>query len=186
MSPASQEPILYARLPDGIVIIRVNGKGTHQQTSALLHVFQMTRDLNPPPSYVIDLDQCTTMDSTFMGTLASIGLHQRRERGTSVVVVNSKEHVRYLLNTLGLHYILDLRPEQGQDCAADGVGGAAAQAGDAAFKPAEAPAMTNLDRIVMMIEAHKTLVDVDEGNEVKFDSVIKSLRDSLAREQKRN
>lgn len=177
MSPACTEPILYARLPDGIVIIRVIGKGTHQQTSGLLHVFQMTRDQNPPPSYIIDLDQCTTMDSTFMGTLASIGLYQRRERGTSVVVTNIKDHVRYLLNTLGLHYILDLRPDRGET---------PAPAGDEAFTPAAAPSMTNIDRIVMMIEAHERLIDVDGENEIKFESVLKSLRDSLAREQQRN
>lgn len=176
MSPSCSDPILYARLPDGIVIIRVIGKGTHQQTSNLLHVFQITRDQTPPPSYIIDLDQCTTMDSTFMGTLASIGLHQRRELGTSVVVTNIKEHVRYLLNTLGLHYILDLRPDKGK---------VTDRVGDDDFTAAEPPPMSHVDRIVMMIEAHERLIDVDGENEIKFESVLKSLRDSLAREQQR-
>jgi anti-anti-sigma factor len=176
MSPSCSDPILNARLPDGIVIIRVIGKGTHQQTSNLLHVFQVTRDQAPPPSYVIDLDQCTTMDSTFMGTLARIGLHQRRERGTSVVLTNIKEHVRYLLNTLGLHYILDLRPDRGK---------VAESVASEDFTPAAAPEMSHLDRIVMMIEAHERLIDVDGENEIKFESVLKSLRDSLAREQQR-
>ena len=177
MSAAFTEPILYARMPDGIVVIRVLGKGTHQQASNLLHVFQTTRDLNPPPFYVIDLDQCTTMDSTFMGTLASIGLFQRREQGSSVVVTNLSDHVRNLLNTLGLQYILDLRAEHGKTME---------HVDSEAFKPADPPAISNLDRILMMIEAHEQLVDANDGNEIKFESVLKNLRESLAREQQRN
>lgn len=176
MNAACTDPILYARLPDGIVIIRVIGKATHQQTNNLLHVFQTTRDQNPPASYIIDMDQCTTMDSTFMGTLASIGLHQRRERGTSVVMTNLSDHVRNLLNTLGLHYILDLRPDKTAE---------AQKAGEEAFQPSDAPEISHTDRILMMLEAHQRLIDINGGNEIKFESVIKSLRESLAREQKK-
>ena len=174
MCSAPPEPILYARLPDGIVVIRVSGKGTYQQSGGLFHVFELTRDLQPPPRYVIDLDQCTTMDSTFMGTLASIGLHQRRELGSTVVVTNITQHVRYLLTTLGLQYILDLR--QGRVEVAD-------PSGCEAFAPARAPEQSKVDQIVMMIEAHQRLVDIGGQNEIKFEGVLKSLRDSLDREK---
>jgi anti-anti-sigma regulatory factor len=168
--------VQFARLPDGIVIIRVSGKGTHQQSSSLKHIFEATREANPTPRYVIDLDQCTTMDSTFMGTLASIGLFQRRELGSSVIVANLKEHVRYLLNTLGLQYILDLR---------SGLPDPSAGVGEGAFAPAQAPELSHLDRILMMIEAHERLVDIDSENEIKFEGVLKSLRDSLDQEKNR-
>jgi anti-anti-sigma regulatory factor len=172
MCPATPDPIQYARLRDGIVVIRVLGKGTFQQSAGLLHVFEITRDQQPAPHYVIDLDQCTTMDSTFMGTLASIGLHQRRTQKSQVIVANIKDHVRYLLNTLGLQYILDLRPDK-----------VALPPADGAYAPANAPEMNNLDRILMMIEAHEYLIDIDSQNEVKFEGVLQSLRDSLHREQ---
>lgn len=174
MSSPISEPIQYARLPEGIIVVRVSGKGTHQQSGSLLHVFELTRGENPPPRYVIDLDQCTTMDSTFMGTLASIGLFQRREVGSSVIVTNISSHVRYLLNTLGLQYILDLRSASEH---------APPPASEAQFTPANAPEMSRLDRIVMMIEAHERLVDIDSQNEVKFEGVLKSLRESLEHEQ---
>lgn len=175
MCPASPEPILFARLPGGIVVVRVCGKGTHQQSSSLLHVFEQTKDA-ASTRYVFDMDQCSTMDSTFMGTLASIGLFQRRERGSSVVVTNAKEHVRYLLNTLGLQYILDIRPDKNE--LPDNVN-------EETFTPANAPELSPLDRIVMMIEAHERLVDIDSQNEVKFEGVLKSLRESLEREKRR-
>ena len=176
MCPPLTEPVQYAQLPDGIVIVRVSGKGTHQQSSSLKHIFEVTRETDPPPRYIIDVDQCTTMDSTFMGTLASIGLFQRRELGSSMIVVNLRDHVRNLLNTLGLQYILDLRSGQPDP---------SVEMSDGMFAPAEAPALSHLDQIIMMIEAHERLVDIDSENEIKFDGVLKNLRDSLDREKNR-
>jgi anti-anti-sigma factor len=171
------ETIQYACLSEGIVVIRVNGKGTHLESPILRHVFEQTRKNTPPARYVIDLDKCKTMDSTFMGTLASIGLHQRNSAGSSLIVVNANEHAVYLLNTLGLKYILDVRQEPAAD---------ARQTPGEAFTPATAPKIGAIDRILMMIEAHECLIDVDGQNEVKFEGVLKHLRESLEREQEQS
>ena len=175
-NPVPTEPIQYARFPDGIVVIRVCGKGTYQQSGSLLHILELTRN-SDATRYIFDLDQCTTMDSTFMGSLASIGLYQRRELGSSVILTNIKDHVRTLLNTLGLQYILDLRPGR-----ADLPEGAREEV----FRPAGAPEASPIDRLLMMIEAHERLVDLNNQNEVKFEGVLKSLRESLEREKRRS
>lgn len=167
---STPDPIQFARLADGIIVIRVNGKGTHVVSPSLCYVFDTTRDQTPPPRYIIDLDNCTTMDSTFMGTLASIGLFQRRATGTSVIVINIQDHVRHLLNTLGLKYVLDMRKDHVEMRQAESQMTAAPQ-----------PALTTVQRICMMLEAHERLVDIDSENEVKFEGVLKSLRDSLNR-----
>src|SRR5690606_25379805 len=109
MTVPAREPIQYARLPDGIVVIRVHGKGTHLLSPSLRRVYELTRDQEPAPRYVIDLQDCTTMDSTFMGTLASIGLYQRRHTGSATIVTNMSDHVRHLLEMLGLKFILEMR-----------------------------------------------------------------------------
>ncbi|HOE97166.1 MAG TPA: STAS domain-containing protein [Candidatus Sumerlaeota bacterium] len=178
MSPEPTEPIQYAHLPDNIIVIRVLGKGTHLQSPSLRYVFDQTRDAAPPPRYIIDLDRCTTMDSTFMGTLASIGLHQVERTGSRVIVTNIQEHVLRLLNTLGLKYILDLRANHDQTVNRLGLG-------EEAFTPAAGPRLDKLDRIVLMIEAHERLIDVDSQNEVKFQGVLRTLRQSLDEEQQR-
>ena len=178
MCSSHSEPIEYACLPAGIVIIRVSGKGTFQQSGSLFHVFESTRNMNPRPRYIIDLDQCGTMDSTFMGTLASIGIFQRREVGSSLIVTNIRDHVRYLFNTLGLQYILDIRKGGGEPSNPEDL--------PAEFKPAAAPEMSQLDRIVMMIQAHERLIDANDKNEIKFEGVLKSLRESLEREKRRH
>lgn len=172
MAPVNPEPIQYARLPEGIVVIKVIGKGTHLQSPALRHVFEITRDLKPAPQYIFDLEQCTMMDSTFMGTMASIGLYQRNALGTQTIVTNMDEHVHYLLDTLGLKYIMDLRTQGREPYTAQA---------ERNLKPVESPNISHVDRIVMMIEAHERLVSIDNQNEVKFQGVLKSLRESLER-----
>lgn len=176
MCPSQSESIQYALCPDGIVIIRVVGKGTHVESVALRHVFEQTRDLGDSVRYLMDLEQCTTMDSTFMGTLASIALHQRKSLGSSMIALNVKDHVRRLLDMLGLKYIVDIRkahPDLACECI-----------DQKRFTPANAPEIGKLDRIVMMIEAHERLVDIDSNNEIKFEGVLKGLRASLGREKK--
>lgn len=163
------DPIQYACLADAIVVIRVNGKGTHLISPSLCYVFDTTRKMLPPPRYIIDLDNCTTMDSTFMGTLASIGLFQRQATGSSAIVINMQDHVRRLLNTLGLKYILDMRKDHVDMNA------------ESKLEAAPNPELSRMQRICMMLEAHERLVDVDSENEVKFEGVLKSLRDSLGR-----
>jgi anti-anti-sigma factor len=171
------EPVQFARTKDGIVIVRVHGKGTHMQSAALRDVFDRTRELEPPVRYVIDLEHCTTLDSTFMGTLAAMANHQMKATGAQLVIVNIQKHVRYLLQTLGLNFILDMRQDP-----ATGTG--AVQPG--AFKPANAPNMTSLERMVMMIEAHEALVEADSENEIKFEGVLRDLRESLERAKRKN
>lgn len=168
------ESILYARLPEEIVVIRVSGKGNHQNSLALRRVVELTSEGDRCPQYVFDLEKCSTMDSTFMGVLASIGLRQHRVTGSKSAVVNVTAHVEELLNLLGLKYILDIRkpPDEGE---------AGLPESRRAFSAVEAPDLGKLDRIAMMIEAHERLIDVDGQNEARFRGVLQNLRDSLER-----
>lgn len=158
------------------MIIRVVGKGTHLESVALRHVFELTRDRADAVHYIVDLEFCATMDSTFMGTLASIALHQRQKDGSAMIALNVNDHVRRLLDMLGLKYILNIR-KSNHDALTEAAEGKR-------FTPANAPEISKLDRIVMMIEAHERLVDVDSNNEIKFEGVLKGLRQSLDREKK--
>jgi anti-anti-sigma factor len=168
------ECIQYATLPDDIVIIRVAGRANYQNSLALKQVFEKTSSENKSPNFVFDLERCDSMDSTFMGVVASIGLHQRRIRGTKSTVLNVSPHVRDLLDMLGLKFLLEIR-----DAEADGKSRPAVP--EARFSDVVPPETTKLDRIIMMIEAHERLIDVSDQNEVKFKSVLETLHDSLER-----
>lgn len=172
MSSTAAEPVQYAQTRDGIVIIRVSGKATHLQCPSLRYIFEKTKQNQPPPRYIIDMDQCTSLDSTFMGMLATMALHQRRATGSAMIVTNIQSHVRYLLGTLGLNFLLEMRSAPDSSMADVRVD---------RFKPAESPTLSPTERLLMMIEAHENLVDVDSQNELKFEGVLKHLRDSLER-----
>jgi len=173
------ETILYARLPEDIVVIRVAGKGNHQNSLALREVVNLTGTADKSPSYILDLDKCTTMDSTFMGIIASMALKQQRCVGTRTVVVNMNDHVRDLLSNLGLKYILDMRG------ASDGYHARALGQANS-YSSVETPDLDKIDRIILMIEAHERLIDVSSENEVQFKGVLQSLRDSLDRTRAQN
>ena len=157
------------------MIIRVVGKGTHLESVALRHVFEQTRDRAVAVHYIVDLEFCATMDSTFMGTLASIALHQRQKDSSAMIALNVNDHVRRLLDMLGLKYIITIR-KNNHDALTESCDGKR-------FTPANAPEISKLDRIVMMIEAHERLVDVDSNNEIKFEGVLTGLRQSLDNEK---
>lgn len=168
------ESILYACLPDDIVVIRVLGRGNHVNSAALRGVLDRTSTRDRCPFFIFDLEKCTAMDSTFLGVLASFALRQQQMRGSKAIAVHLSRQVRESLELLGLKYVLDLRagePPGGVDLGSKG----------ARFSAAPAPEIGKVDRIVMMIEAHERLIDIDGENEIKFRGVLQSLRESLDR-----
>ncbi len=174
------EPITYARLAGDVVVVRVAGRGDHQNSLALRQVLDLTGEGPPCPRFIFDLEQCISMDSTFMGVLASLALRQIRSSGSKPIIVNANAHVREQLDLLGLKFILDIRDGAG------GPGGLPPQAREAPFASVAPPEMGMIDRLVVMIEAHERLIDVDGQNEVRFRGVLQTLRESLERRREQS
>jgi len=159
--------------PDAVVI-KVHGRGTFQNSMDLQSLTETLRKKNPDMRFIIDLEHCITLDSTFMGTLAGISIEQNKAGMGYLTVVNAQQHTHQLLVNLGLSYILDMRemtksiPVREED-----------------FKRAEGEQASRFEQIVHMIKAHNQLIDLDTQNEIRFQSVIKYLQDSLEREKKK-
>lgn len=169
--------ILYARLSGGYVVVRVPCRGSHLNSASVQKILEVTASGNECPHYVFDLLDCDSLDSTFMGTMATVGLRQQSMRASKCTAANVHERVRGQLEMLGLQYLFDIR---GQDSESE-----VAVAGlDPEFSAAPKSDANKLDRIVMMIEAHERLIDVDSQNEIKFRGVLQNLRESLDRATK--
>lgn len=170
----AQDTICFAELPRGVVVVRIMGRGSLNNSVELKrlgdHIFE--RHTGVKPHFIIDLEGCTTMDSTFMGVLASVALREKREVEDKLVVVNANPQNYRLLHTLGLAHFMDVRTTSE----------AAPQVDESRFHEAEAEDVPRIDRIIHMIEAHQSLCDVDSSNEVRFESVLKFLNESLKRE----
>lgn len=169
------DSISFAVLPDDIVVIRITGRGTFQNSIELRKLGDtMSNRDGVHPQFIIDLEECVTMDSTFMGVLASLGLRQLRTTDRKLVIVNANPQNIRLLETLGLSQFIAVR---------------ASPAGtppvtDEDFKCLLREKVSRTDRIIHMIEAHKDLCEADPSNNLRFESVLKYLRDSLEHEEK--
>lgn len=170
-----QESIFFAPCAEDIVAVRVIGRGSHLNSPALQEVADRFFGINPKTRFIIDLSECETMDSTFMGSLAGITLRQRKAQSGLTVIVHTNEHNRRLLDVLGLSRVLDFT---------DGVGTCDIVKEDQ-FIEGHAPEMTRLQRTLHMIQAHERLVNIDTNNAVEFRGVIESLKESLDRERTR-
>ena len=166
------ETIYFARPSADIVVFRIDGRGSHLNSPALQQVAEACLKENPQTRFVFDLKGCPTMDSTFMGALAGITIRQQRNNcGTSTVVNLGPQNLR-LLEVLGLMHILDIRKEPGES-----------PAEHAEFEQSAAPELSKLDRTVHMIQAHEQLISLEGDNEVKFEGVLESLKQSLERQK---
>jgi anti-anti-sigma regulatory factor len=112
----------------------------------------------------IDLTSCTGMDSTFMGVLAMIGLKARKVGGI-VEIVNADANNRHLLIGLGLEklFVFIDRQETMENV-------------DWQQSESEKDRLTTAETVV---EAHQTLMDVDQNNIPKFEKVVEFAQEDI-------
>jgi anti-anti-sigma factor len=153
-----------------IALVRVNGRGNFSNSLPLKKFAGSVIDRSREQKFIVDLHECETMDSTFMGVLAGICINQKGKGNSEVILVNVNDHCNRLLKNLGLTHMLQIRK------------GPATEAQDVVFKPAETGNPSRIEQICTTLEAHKDLVKADEQNEVRFQAVIEYLKKSLEEE----
>ncbi len=161
---------------DGLAVVRVIGRANFVNSMPLKKFSQKVAEWPKPIKYIIDLGQCETMDSTFMGVIAGICISQSSKGAGKVIVVNANEHCQRLLKNLGLTHLLEMRL-----CAVEDIPGI-----EEKLKPCNVGAISKLDQICLTLQAHKNLVEVDQENHVKFQAVIEYLEKSLDEEKVSN
>ncbi len=171
MSPPST--ILVGTL-GSVFWLRVEGKGCFQNSinvknvvKSMLH--QGTRD------FVVDLERCPTMDSTFLGTLTGAALELRELGGGSLSVLNANARNQQLLTSLGLDHILDV-DLQGTSWLEERKQAAAALAQCSE----SADGICKAEQASHVLEAHQALTQANEGNASRFRDVITFLEKELS------
>jgi anti-sigma B factor antagonist len=150
------------------VHIRVEGKGSFQNSPALKEFSKQMLERGFR-NFVVDLNTCSVMDSTFMGTLAGIALRLREFGDGRLVVRNANERNSDLLKNLGLNNLFEIeskipavRSETNLEAA-----------------PLEQTRSNRSDQAACMIEAHEALVDADPENLARFKDVLEYLKQDL-------
>ena len=120
---------------------------------------------------VVDMAACTTLDSTFMGSLASLGLAGQQPDGTPAVLINLSSHLHGLLQGLGVNRILKIYPAHSLP---NGLGDLAQFVDN--LQPIESLPQAPQDLAVLMYDAHETLTRVEPENMQRFQNVLTFLR----------
>ncbi len=163
------------------VLVRVVGRGTFQNGPPLRR-FALDMIKHGLQHFTIDLGQCQVMDSTFLGMLAGIGLHLRRDNGTGKVrIIEVNPHNLELLETLGLDRLFEVnaagtfKPEHPFPPEGDFRKLPGTDLAELAARP------DKLEAAGMMLEAHDNLIQADRRNEEKFEEVTRCLREKVAK-----
>ena len=151
------------------VWIKVDGRGTFQNSPGIKEFVRKMMDRGHR-EFVVDLAGCELMDSTFMGTLASVALRLREIGQGSLKVVNVNARNSALLENLGLDQLFAVESSLNKIAA------------PAALRETDVePAGVESQRDAVL-SAHEALVEADVQNAVKFKDVIEYLRQELSQE----
>ena len=145
---------------DGVYSVKVTGRANFEYAVPLR---ELAKSSNEFRCFRIDLGDCVAMDSTFMGILAMLGLRSKKIDAV-MTIFNAGELNKSLLFGLGLKKLFHFAEGAvSLDVQADAANGAA-------------------DKIVnaqTVLDAHKTLMDVDEENVKKFEKVVDYVQKDL-------
>ena len=123
--------------------------------------------------FVIELSDCALMDSTFLGVLAGFGLklsHSNGAHGAGCVELrNANSRIAELLENIGVLHLF--KTAQGELESPEKL---------EAFAH-ECMAASRQEVTRTCLEAHKTLIEINPENEVRFKDVTKFLAEDLAR-----
>jgi anti-anti-sigma factor len=122
--------------------------------------------------FVVDLQDCVMMDSTFMGTLAGVALRLKDLGHGRLHVVHCGQRSRELLTGLGLDQIFTIHAN----------GSAAPQCENLTEAPASDLSTQKQHQAQQMLDAHEALCEVAPQNVSRFKDVLEYLKQDLHQE----
>jgi anti-anti-sigma regulatory factor len=152
--------------------MRVDGRGTFQNSLQAKKALQRVMS-HGMKDFVVDLERCPMMDSTFLGMLTGVALNLRESGGGTLSVLNANQRNLQLLTSLGLDHILDL-DQDGRLWAEE-----RRQACQALQNCAETNADCKEAQTEHVLAAHLALAGVSDANECRFHDVIEFLEKEL-------
>lgn len=164
---------ILAASVDGCTLVAVVGKATFRLAPAFKQATQAAR-LAGSEMVVVDMGQCISMDSTFMGSMASLAFAVQKSRDIGLVFINLSPSAMGLLKGLGL---LRLLKTYSAGSLPEGLG--ALDALIANLQPVTADEPAGSDLAAFMYDAHETLARADSANLQKFKDVLSFLKQDM-------
>jgi anti-anti-sigma regulatory factor len=171
--PANSQ--ILAATVDQCTMVAVIGAASFRLAPAFKQATQAAR-LAGSALIVVDMAGCTTLDSTFMGTLASLGFAAGKPDGTPAVLINLTPNAAGLLKGLGVDRILKTYPA---GALPPGIGDLARFVDN--LRPVEVAPRAPHEMAALMFDAHETLTKVEPENLQRFKDVLAFLREDMER-----
>lgn len=151
------------------VWVKVEGKGNFLNSGNLKEFARAMVDRGYR-EFIIDLQNCATMDSTFMGTMAGVALRLKEIGQGHLDVVHCGERSRDLLSGLGLDQLFAIHStgEVAPQCSRLPNEEQPVSAADA-----------KVERTLEMLDAHEALCQAVPENLLRFKDVLDFLKQDL-------
>ncbi len=152
--------------------MRVEGRGSFLNSGNLKEFAQemVNRGYR---EFVIDLENCAMMDSTFMGTMAGVALRLKELGQGHLYVVHCGHRSHDLLSGLGLDQIFSIHSN----------GSTAPQCESLGHPPEKGSAeVAKKEQAQTMLEAHEALCQAAPENFLRFKDVLDYLKQDLRQE----
>ena len=154
------------------VWVKVEGKGSFLNSGNLKEFAREMLDRGYR-EFVIDLADCAMMDSTFMGTMASVALRLKELGRGHLHVVHCRNRSRELLSGLGLDQIFDIHSNGSTAPACEALEGETRDQSRENEKE---------EQTETMLEAHEALCEAAPENLLRFKDVLDYLKQDLHHE----
>ena len=163
-------PQLQVAVKGRDICLKIAGKATFLQSMDFKRVVTELSDRGYE-RFHIDLAECQTMDSTFLGVLAGVGLkYHSSSQGQNttglVKILNPSERIADLLDNLGISHLFDIEK-----------GVCPFECGD--FSEIENDDADKKELTRNCLEAHQTLMNICPDNVIKFKDVANFLAEDL-------
>jgi anti-sigma B factor antagonist len=171
--------ILVARRAN-LGFVKVVGRGSFQNSGCLKAFYlQMLKDgVN---RFVVDLDVCTYLDSTFLGILLQLGLKLKNAGNGLLHVLNASPRNLELLRNLGLDRLIHIEGPEAHNGSVTQNGKTADSDGvtEKDLREVSCSLPSKAEAAPTILEAHETLMEFDPRNVPKFKDVVEFLREDL-------
>lgn len=154
---------------EGFSWIRCEGKGSFLN-SPLMKSFGEDRMEGGESLIVVDLEGCTGMDSTFMGTLAGIASRLAAVDGGMLQIACADERNRRSLEDLGLDFLMQINPPEPRW---------SDQLTEIRSRLQPVKLATRTDRARHVLQAHEVLSGISDKNAREFQNVVGTLQRQL-------
>jgi len=156
-----KQNIIQVAVDDNASYVRVVGRATFNLAPDFKNFVDRQME-NKLQDFFVDLQECESMDSTFIGVITSLTIKYSVDGSNYLKIFNLSEHIKKILNTLGLLNVLCISSTANDE----GV----------SFTDAEKAVSSKKDLTLTMLEAHETLSAINEKNALEFKNVVDYLR----------